>query len=34
MIIAHSQAIRDKVGRIVDAAGEAGVQVLCLQEAW
>jgi len=28
------QAIRDKVGLMVDTAGEAGVRVLCLQEAW
>lgn len=28
------QAIHDRVRQIVDAAGAAGVQVLCLQEAW
>ncbi|MEW5315285.1 MAG: hypothetical protein WDW38_006725 [Sanguina aurantia] len=30
----QAQAIRDRVGKIIDAAGAAGVQVLCLQEAW
>ncbi|KAL4457924.1 hypothetical protein ABPG75_012789 [Micractinium tetrahymenae] len=28
------QAIHDRVRQIIDAAGEAGVQVLCMQEAW
>ncbi|KAL3683722.1 hypothetical protein R1sor_001744 [Riccia sorocarpa] len=27
-------AIRDRIKQLVDAAGEAGVNVLCLQEAW
>ncbi len=28
------QAIYEKVVRMVEAAGQAGVNVLCLQEAW
>ncbi|PSC72774.1 beta-ureidopropionase [Micractinium conductrix] len=28
------QAVHDRVREIIDAAGAAGVQVLCLQEAW
>ena len=32
----HKQrdAIHSKVGKIIDAAGADGVNVLCLQEAW
>ncbi|EFN58757.1 hypothetical protein CHLNCDRAFT_34065 [Chlorella variabilis] len=32
--VEQRQAIHDRVRQIVDAAGAAGVQVLCLQEAW
>ncbi|KAF5841147.1 carbon-nitrogen hydrolase [Dunaliella salina] len=32
--VQQAQAIRSKVGQIIDAAGAAGVKVLCLQEAW
>jgi beta-ureidopropionase len=28
------QAIFEKIGKIIDAAGADGVNVLCLQEAW
>lgn len=28
------QAIRNRVGQMIDLAGQAGVKVLCLQEAW
>lgn len=28
------QAIREQVQQIIDVAGQAGVKVLCLQEAW
>jgi beta-ureidopropionase len=28
------EAIRDKVGKLIDAAGKSGVNILCLQEAW
>lgn len=34
VIDAPLQAIFDRVRQLIDAAGEAGVQVLCLQEAW
>ena len=30
----RAQAIFDKVARMLEAAGQAGVNVLCLQEAW
>lgn len=30
----QAQAIRDHVGVLMDAAGQAGVKILCLQEAW
>mmetsp|Transcript_2382 Transcript_2382/g.3986 ORF Transcript_2382/g.3986 Transcript_2382/m.3986 type:complete len:397 (-) Transcript_2382:233-1423(-) len=32
--IEQRQAIHDRVGEMIDAAGALGVQVLCLQEAW
>lgn len=28
------QAIRERVAQIMDTAGQAGVKVLCMQEAW
>jgi hypothetical protein len=28
------QAIYDRVSELIEAAGQAGVNVLCLQEAW
>ncbi|XP_026741034.1 beta-ureidopropionase-like [Trichoplusia ni] len=33
-ITEQRQAIFDKVGKIIEAAGEEGVNVICLQEAW
>ena len=33
-LVSCLQAIYDKVARMVEAAGQAGVNVLCLQEAW
>lgn len=33
-IIVQRDAIYEKVGKLIDAAGEEGVNVLCLQEAW
>eukprot|EP00798_Chlamydomonas_sp_ICE-L_P017155 gene17155-23466_t len=30
----QAKAIRDRVGKLMDAAGQSGVKVLCLQEAW
>lgn len=30
----HVQAIRARCTQLINAAGEAGVKVLCLQEAW
>jgi beta-ureidopropionase len=33
-IAAPLQAVFDRVRQLINAAGEAGVQVLCLQEAW
>ncbi|KAL6753297.1 beta-ureidopropionase [Haematococcus lacustris] len=30
----QAQAIRSRCGTLIDAAGQMGVQVLCLQEAW
>jgi beta-ureidopropionase len=33
-IHAQRDAIFEKIGKIIDAAGADGVNVLCLQEAW
>lgn len=33
-IAEQRNAIFEKIGKIIDAAGEDGVNVLCLQEAW
>ncbi len=34
-VLTHGlQAIRDRVGQMLDTAGQAGVKVACLQEAW
>lgn len=33
-IVVQREAIFDKIRKLIDAAGEAGVNVLCLQEAW
>lgn len=33
-IVVQRDAIYEKVGKLIDAAGEEGVNVLCLQEAW
>jgi len=33
-ILVQYQAIQDKIEVIIDAAGEMGVNVICLQEAW
>ncbi|KXZ53165.1 hypothetical protein GPECTOR_7g1057 [Gonium pectorale] len=30
----QAKAIRDRVGQMIDTAGQAGVKVVCLQEAW
>jgi hypothetical protein len=29
-----AQGIYDRVSQLIDAAGQAGVKILCLQEAW
>jgi beta-ureidopropionase len=33
-VTAQAQGIRDKVGRLIEAAAHEGANVLCLQEAW
>jgi hypothetical protein len=34
LLLSLLQAIRERCGQMIDAAGQAGVKVLCLQEAW